>query len=94
MTAALEFRLNHIDPIACQLLWCNVLSVCWEDALDPPVSLSHRRIADARDWFGTSDFYRVCQWAGVDADDILSRYRAAASSEVGYQSARRTGIAA
>ncbi|MBK4216119.1 hypothetical protein JJJ17_09295 [Paracoccus caeni] len=90
----IEPRFDHIDPQSCRAMWCNVLSFAWEDALDPPRVLNWRQVNETRKWFGSPDFFRVCQWAGVDADDFLSRYQAALDSTAAYRSHRRTGIAA
>lgn len=67
----------HVEPEACRTLWCNVLMVAWEDALQPVLLLKSWEVDEARRWFGSRDFHRVCMWAGVDADRILRAYQAA-----------------
>lgn len=51
--------------------------------------------AAARRWFGTADFDLVCQFAGVDPDVVLQRYRAARARMPAHGRApdrRRTAI--
>lgn len=67
----------HIEMDSCRALWCNVLSTAWEDALHPSVSARPWDIAHARNWFGGRDFRLVCAAAGIDADQVLMKFRQA-----------------
>ena len=63
-----------------QRLWQEVVLMAVTDATNPAPhnSEEHRVKVEARDWLedGKSDFRRVCDLAGMDADFVRDAYRA------------------
>jgi len=72
--------------VACRELWCAVIMQAWKDALSSPPRNARREklfVVQARNWFGSADFYHVCALAGIDGDQMLSGYlRASGKAEV------------
>lgn len=74
--------LPHVDPAACRALWCGVLAKAWQDALRPVGRTYAFEENAAQHWFGSGDFFQVCQLAGFDGDMVLAAYREARRSGV------------
>ena len=65
-------------PEAARQLWQAVLLAMWRCALELVLCKDNQfEVAEAKRWFGSPDFDHVCMLAGVDADQMLARYRAA-----------------
>ncbi|SIS98299.1 hypothetical protein [Paracoccus saliphilus] len=86
--------LAHIPVDACRALWCNVLSMAWEDALHPSITAHPKDVERAQSWFGGRDFWQVCALAGVEGDRILKGFHAALSSGDPRSAVQRKRIAA
>jgi len=68
--------MDHIDPKACKSLWAAVLAQQEVLALRPTRSMRDREVYHARQWFGSRDFFTVCDLAGLDGAAMLDRFRA------------------
>lgn len=67
-----------VCPDRAQRLFQAVLLEMWRVALHLSFDkCTDYERAEARRWFGTTDFDLVCLFAGVDADAMLARFRAA-----------------
>jgi len=81
----------------CRRLWCEVISHQWKGALpevyrwcqgrniDKNARLEVRR---CQEWFGSVDYYRICEMAGVDASAILNEFRAVTADISKYRGAK------
>ncbi|MDN5567695.1 MAG: hypothetical protein L0G27_02905 [Paracoccus sp. (in: a-proteobacteria)] len=72
----------YADPHedACRAMWCAVFDEGWRLAIHPGKSDSPIDISRARDWFGSRDFYLICQFIGFDGDDALAAYHHATTA--------------
>lgn len=69
---------DEVPVEAARQLWQAVLLAMWRCALDLVICKDGEfEVAEARRWFGSADFDAVCMLAGVNADLMLDRYRAA-----------------
>lgn len=66
---------------SCRQLWLGVLAVAWADSFDYPragdgssPSLRERNVRRARNWFGSRDFFEVCEMVGLDGQAVLEHW--------------------
>ncbi|MBL1435647.1 MAG: hypothetical protein COB08_005555 [Rhodobacteraceae bacterium] len=84
MPSILEVDVSEISFNSCRKLWCEVIYQTWRGAF-PEIykygrgeSFSTNQRADMRrdqDWFGSWEFLNVCEYAGVNAENILAQFR-------------------
>lgn len=75
---------DSISADGCRRLWCEVIGQQWRGAL-PEVyrrcggkNLSRNARLDVRrckEWFGSPDYYYICDLAGMDAESILKEFQ-------------------
>lgn len=83
MPPILEINIDDISTDNCRQMWCEVIYQAWRGAF-PRIyrygkgqTFNDNQRADMRrdqDWFGSGEFYKVCEHAGVEAGNILAEF--------------------
>lgn len=65
-----------VQAEACRKLWCAVILEAFVLATSDRATDRGHEQDYARSWFGSVEFYHICNMAGVDGDYILRGYHA------------------